>query len=324
MADTKPPLLLFSGSSNPKLAEAVAKALDISLGRVLVDVFNDGERRIEIHDSVRGSHCFILQSPARTDVNDHLMELLLMIRTMKRASAREVTVVMPYHPYARADRKMRSRTPISASDTALIIEACGADRVLSVDLHCGQIQGFYTIPVDNLYASGVFARHFAAMAESFDAPVCVVSPDAGGVARAKIFINGLARLGVEASLALVVKQRASAGVIAETTLVGSENVAGSIALVVDDMLDTCGTLCRCTDELLAAGAVRVYAAASHGLFSKDALDKIANSSLVELIVTDTIPLPEGAPDKIVQLSVASLLADAISCVATGQSVSSLF
>jgi ribose-phosphate pyrophosphokinase len=314
---------LFSGSSNIELAEAVAKELGIELSRAKVDRFNDGEIRIQVLDNIRNSDVFILQSTSLSSggsVNDNLIELFLMIRTMKRASARSVTAIIPYYGYARQDRKMSSRVPISASDVAMLIEYAGANHVIAVDLHCGQIQGFFhTVPVDNLFASTIFVPHIAQM--GLHDPV-IVSPDAGGVERAKLFIEGLHSFGLSPRLAIIVKQRAEAGVVESMNLVGK--VQGCDAVIVDDIVDTAGTLVQAAKELKAHGARRVFACITHPLLSGPACMRIADSALEELIVTDTIPLRGQMPPNLRQLSIAPLLASAIVRIRRGESVSDLF
>ena len=253
------------------------------------------------------------------------MELLLLVSTMRRASAERITCVIPYYGYARQDRKMTARVPISAADVARLLEAMGVDRVVAVDLHCGQIQGFFgpRVPVDNLDAGTVGVSYFAA--KGLVNPV-VVSPDAGGVYRAKQFREGLNALApsLDTGLAMIIKQRMRAGQIERMDLVGS--VEGADAVIVDDMIDTAGTLCTAAANLKANGARKVFAFASHGLFSGPASDRIARSVLEEVVVTNTIPLKAGAKanEKIVQLSVAPLLAEAIKRVHLKQSVSELF
>jgi len=320
------PLRLFAGNSNKAVAERVAAALDIDLGKARVDQFNDGEFNIQILENVRNSDVFILQSTG-PPVNDNLMELLLMIRTFRRASARYITAVIPYFGYARQDRKAKPRVPISASDVSLFLEAAGVDRVVSLDLHCGQIQGFFhQTPVDNLFASVVFVPYMAAKDDLEN--VCVVSPDAGGVARAKIFMSAFKKLGIDSSLAMVIKQRAGAGQIASMNVVGAESVVNADCIIVDDIADTCGTLVRAAEELISVGARRVFACATHPVFSKDAIERLRNAdALTEIVVTDTLELrvpPEEVPDKVTQLSISDLLADAVSRIHSGQSVSTLF
>lgn len=314
---------LFSGSSNSELTKAVADCLQTEVSMATVSKFNDGEIRIQILDNVRNCDVYILQSTCvspNSSVNDNLMELYLMIRAMKRASAKSVTAVIPYYGYARQDRKTKGRVPISASDVAMLIEVAGADHVMSVDLHCGQIQGFFhKTPVDNLFASTIFVPYVARLG-LYD-PV-IVSPDAGGVERAKTFIEGLQSLGVSSKMAIFVKQRADAGVVESMNLVGK--VQGSDVVIVDDICDTAGTLVQAAKELKEHGARRVFACITHPILSGPACMRIADSCLEELVVTDTIPLHGEIPPNIKQLSVAPLLAKAILRINEGGSLSDLF
>jgi ribose-phosphate pyrophosphokinase len=318
------PYLLFSGNASAPLAKAVAECLETTLSPVNVTHFNDGEIRIKVNENVRNKDVFLIQSTCTTDVgsvNDSIMELFLTIRTMKRASARKITAIIPYYGYARQDRKTESRVPISASDIAKLLEMAGADHVICVDLHCGQIQGFFhQIPVDNLFAAPIFVRYFSEKMHLVN-PV-VVSPDAGGVERAKKFIEGLARYCVDASLAVIVKQRASVGVIEKMNLVGS--VEDCDAIIVDDICDTAGTLVLAAKELKENGARRVFAAITHPVFSGPALERISGSCLVELVVSDTIPAKAELPSNVVQLSIAPLIAEAIDRIYNGSSLSHLF
>lgn len=315
--------LIFSGNANTELAKAIAEELGVPLGEVDVGRFNDGEVSIHIKESVRHKNVYIIQPTCPTadaSVNDNLMELFLLVRTLKRASADSVTVVMPYYGYARQDRKMAGRVPIAASDVAKMLEAAGTEQVVCVDLHCGQIQGFFQdIPVDNLSSSILFVPYMANL--DLKDPI-VISPDAGGVERANTFRQQMALLGVEADLGIIVKQRASAGMIDSMDLVGS--VSGKDAIIVDDLCDTGGTLVRAAKELKACGARRVYACIAHPVFSNDALKKLGSSDFTEIIVTDSIPLRGEQPKNITQVSLAPLLAEAIRRNHYGQSVSSLF
>lgn len=276
-----------------------------------------------VHENVRGKDVYILQ-PTSPPVNEHMMELLLMVSTMRRASARRITAVIPYYGYARQDRKMTARVPISAADVARLLESMGVDRVIAVDLHCGQIQGFFgpRVPVDNLDAGMVGVEYFGE--KGLFNPV-IVSPDAGGVYRAKKFRDGLnASHHIDADLAMIIKQRRGAGSIERMDLVGSVDDADVV--IVDDMIDTAGTLCTAADELKHHGARRVFAFASHGLFSGPAPGRISKSCLEEVVVCNTVPLDGAAKvnSKITQLSVAPLLAEAIIRVHTKKSVSALF
>eukprot|EP01029_Cantina_marsupialis_P022130 TRINITY_DN5387_c0_g3_i1.p1 TRINITY_DN5387_c0_g3~~TRINITY_DN5387_c0_g3_i1.p1 ORF type:complete len:413 (-),score=132.11 TRINITY_DN5387_c0_g3_i1:275-1513(-) len=316
-------MVLFTGNSNPRLAEEIGSLLGKQLGNIQVSRFADGEVNVRIHENIRGKDVYIIQ-PTCPPVNEHLMELLLMVSTMRRASANKITVIIPYYGYARQDRKMTARVPISAADTARLLEAMGVDRVVAVDLHCGQIQGFFgpRVPVDNLDGGPVGVSYFAH--KDLKNPV-IVSPDAGGVYRAKKFRESLHTIsGIDAGLAMIIKQRPRAGVIERMDLVG--NVNGSDVIIVDDMIDTAGTLCKAARKLKEAGANRVYCFASHGLFSPPAFQRIRDSDLEEVIVTNTIPQRKevGMNEKILHLSVAPLLTETIQRIHTKRSVSQLF
>lgn len=317
-------LKLFTGNSNPELAKEISTALECEIGRATVSRFEDGEVNVVVHDNVRGQDVYIIQSTC-TPVNENLMELMLMVSTMRRASARRITAVIPYYGYARQDRKMTARVPISAADVARLLEAMGVDRVIAVDLHCGQIQGFFgpRVPVDNLDGGTVGVDYFGQRGDLVN-PV-VVSPDAGGVYRAKKFREHLDKqYGVKAGLAMIIKQRHKPGEIERMDLVGSVN--GSDVIIVDDMIDTAGTLCKAANELQKYGAKRVFAFASHGIFSEPASTRIAQSVLEEVVVTNTIPLSKSCAEnkKIHALSVGQLLANAIRRIHDRKSVSSLF
>lgn len=315
--------VLFAGNSNLPLAEKVAQYLGVPLGESIVNKFNDGEIQIRIKQNVRNKEVFIIQPTCSTDeqsVNDNLMELILLVRTMKRSSASTITAVIPYYGYARQDRKAAPRVPISAADVALLLEVAGVDRVVTVDLHCGQIQGFFhSAPVDNLYASTVFVPYFV---EKDLQKLVIVSPDAGGVERAKKFMENMARHGVEAHLAIISKQRAKAGVIESMNLIG--NVEGADVIIVDDLCDTAGTLVQAAQLLKECGASRVFAAITHPVFSGPALERISNSVIDEMVVSDTIPIKKDAPENIRCISVAPLLGEAIRRIHHGESVSDLF
>jgi ribose-phosphate pyrophosphokinase len=314
---------IFTGNSNKLLAKDIAEHLGMGLGKISVSHFADGEVNVMVNENVRGKDVYIIQ-PTSPPVNETLMELLLMISTMRRASARKITAVIPYYGYARQDRKMQARVPISAADVARLLESMGVDRVVAVDLHCGQIQGFFgpRVPVDNLDGGTVGVSYFGDM--DLINPV-IVSPDAGGVYRAKQFREALLKKhDVDCGLAMIVKQRAKANEIERMDLVGS--VQDCDAIIVDDMVDTAGTLCKAAEMLKDSGARRVYAFASHGVFSGPAVNRIAASVLTELVVLDTIPLsPEAAATgKITQLSVGPLLAQAIYNIHNKKSISALF
>lgn len=317
-------LKIFSGNGNMLLAIEIAKILDIHLGKATVSKFADGEINVMIHENVRGKDVYVVQ-PTCPPVNDNLMELLLMVSTLNRASARRVTVVIPYYGYARQDRKMQARVPISAADVARLLESMGIDRVIAVDLHCGQIQGFFgpRVPVDNLDGGIVGIGHFGD--KDLHNPV-VVSPDAGGVYRAKKFKEGLAhRFDMsDIGLAMIIKQRARAGTVDQMDLVGDVNDCDCI--IVDDMIDTAGTICKAAGVLKSKGARRVFAFASHGLLSGPGNDRIANSVMEECVILNTIPSTprRAANEKLTELSVAPLLAQTIFNAHAKKSISALF
>merc|ERR1719384_2154513 len=276
-----------------------------------------------IHENVRGKDCYVIQ-PTCPPVNDNILELLLMVSTLNRASARRITAVIPYYGYARQDRKMRSRVPISAADVARLLESVGVDRVVAVDLHCGQIQGFFgpRTPCDNLDGSVVALPYFEKIGLKKDNTV-VVSPDAGGVYRAKRFRDGLKGVGIDASLAMIVKQRERANQIAQMDLVG--DVQDCDCIIVDDMIDTAGTLCKAGAELKKRGADRIFAFATHGLFNGPAMTRISDSTFQKVVMTNSIPLPpKKRIPKIETLSIARLLASTIYSVHFRQSISRLF
>lgn len=294
-------VVLFSGNANLPLANKVADYLNMPLGSATVSKFNDGEIQIHVDNSVRDKDVFIIQSTCPSEkqsINDNLMELYLLIRTMKRSSAKSITAVIPYYGYARQDRKTSPRVPISAADVALMLETAGIDRVLTVDLHCGQIQGFFhNVPVDNLYAASVFIPY---LLEKKLNNVVVVAPDAGGVERANRFVTSLSKKGVDAEIAIISKQRASAGVISSMHLIG--DVKGADAIIVDDICDTAGTLVKAAELLKNNGANKVYAILPHAVFSGNALDKIRNSVIDEMMIADTIPLRGQVPTNITTIS----------------------
>jgi len=316
-------LAIFSGSANPELAKDIAKELGVNLGRVSIKKYADGEIGIRVKENVRGKDVYIIQPTSPPDVNDNIIELLLMISTLRRASAGKITAVMPYYGYARQDRKMRSRVPISAADMARLLESMGVDRVVAVDLHCGQIQGFFSphVPVDNLEGHLVGLDYFLNLGLDPE-KTKVVSPDAGGVYRAKQFREGLSWLGMDTGLAMIIKQRLEANKVGTMDLVG--DVDGYDVIMVDDMIDTAGTLTKAAAELRNMGAKRVFAFASHGLFNGPAFERIQNSCLEQVVVTNSIPLREGSPDKIKQLNIAPLLAESIARIHLQKSISALF
>ena len=318
-------LRLFSGSANPELAKEVAECLGARLSPIQASTYADGEIGIRILENIRGKDVFVIQPTCPPGVNDNLVELLLMISTMRRSSAGSITAVLPYYGYARQDRKMQSRVPISAADVARLLEAMGVDRVVAVDLHCGQIQGFFgpRTPVDNLDGAVACLNHFNDLVESEQ--TVIVSPDAGGVYRAKRFRDGLKKMGKDCGLAMLVKQRLAAGVIEQMDLVGE--VQGKDCIIVDDMIDTAGTLCKAGAELKKRGARKIYAFATHGLFNGPALERISQSAFEKVVVCNTVPYragPEAAGGKIECLSIASLLAKAIYSIHFNTSISQIF
>jgi ribose-phosphate pyrophosphokinase len=307
---------LVAGNSNPVLAKEIASWLDLSLTKAIVRRFADMEIFVEIQENVRGSDVFVIQSTS-FPANDHLMELLIITDALRRASARRITAVVPYFGYARQDRKAGPRTPISAKLVANLITHAGADRVMTLDLHAGQIQGFFDIPTDNLYASPVMVRDIR---ERFDlSKVMVVSPDVGGVVRAR----GLAKR-INAPLAIIDKRRERAGESEVMNVIG--DAAGYTCILVDDIVDSGGTLVNAADALLANGAKEVYAYITHGVLSGGAVTRITSSRLKELVITDSIQPTEAvnkAPN-IRALPISSLIAEAIGRTASEESVSSLF
>jgi ribose-phosphate pyrophosphokinase len=307
---------LVAGNANPALAREIAKWLGLELTKASVRRFADNEIFVEVLENVRGSDVYVIQSTSYP-TNDHLMELLIITDALRRASARRITAVMPYFGYARQDRKVGSRSPISAKLVANLITRAGTDRVLTLDLHAGQIQGFFDIPTDNLYASPVMVRDIK---ERFDlGSLMVVSPDVGGVVRAR----GLAKR-INAPLAIIDKRRERAGESEVMNVIG--DVAGSTCILIDDIVDSGGTLVNAADALIAKGAKDVYAYITHGVLSGGAAARIAGSKLKELVITDSIQ-PTDAVNKtgnIRLLSIAGLIGEAINRTAAEQSVSSLF
>lgn len=308
-------LVLFSGNSNPELANDICRHIGIKLGEAKVRTFSDGEIQIEIEENVRGKDVFVLQSTC-APVNDHLVELLLMIDALKRASARRITAVMPYYGYARQDKKIAPRVPISAKLMADLITVAGADRVITMDLHAGQIQGFFNTPVDNLFSAPVLLEYIK---ENFHNDTVIVSPDAGGVERARAFAKRL-----DSQLAIIDKRRDAPNKAKAMYVVG--DVKNKTAVILDDMVDTGGTLTQAAWALKEHGAMEVHACCAHPVLSGPAIDRIGNSEMKTLVVTNTIPLAEKARQcaKIRVLSVSKLLAEAIHRCHTGSSVSSLF
>ncbi len=310
-------MMVFSGNANPELAQKVASRLYLTLGKAQVGKFSDGEIAVELNENVRGKDVFVLQ-PTCAPTNDNLMELIVMIDALRRASASRITAVVPYFGYARQDRRVRSaRVPITAKVVADMMVTVGVNRVLTVDLHAEQIQGFFTCPVDNIYGSPVLNDDILRC--GYD-NLMVVSPDIGGVVRARAIAKQLN----EADLAIIDKRRPKAGEAQVMNLIGE--VEGRTCLLVDDMVDTAGTLCKAADALKAHGAAEVIAYCTHAVLSGNALENIRMSQLDELVVTDTIPLSAKAREisKIRQLTIADLLAESMRRVANEESISALF
>jgi ribose-phosphate pyrophosphokinase len=310
-------MMVFSGNANPALSEGIVKKLNMRLGMATVGRFSDGEIAVEIEENVRGKDIFVIQ-PTCSPTNENLMELLVMIDALNRASASRITAVMPYYGYARQDRRSRSaRVPISAKLVAKMIEQAGADRVLTVDLHADQIQGFFDIPVDNVYSSPILLGDVWRQKYK---DLIVVSPDVGGVVRAR----ALAKRLDDADLAIIDKRRPKANVAEVMHIIG--DVEGRICILIDDLVDTAGTLCNAADALKTHGAIKVVAYCTHAVLSGPAMKNLNSSVLDELVVTDTIPLSKDAvkSGKIRQLSVAEMLAETIRRIAVGESVSSLY
>ncbi len=310
-------LMLFSGGSNEALAQRVAQQLHLSLGNIDVGRFSDGEVTVEVHENVRGKDVFLMQSTC-APTNDNIMELLIMADAMHRASAQRVTAVVPYYGYARQDRRPRSaRVAISAKVVADMISTVGIDRILTVDLHADQIQGFFNIPVDNIYGSPVLVDHI--LAQRYENPI-VVSPDVGGVVRARAIAKQIDDL----DLAIIDKRRPQANVTKVMNVIG--DVKGKTCIMVDDIVDTAGTLCTAAEALKEEGAAAVVCYITHAVFSGPAIERIANSEIDRMVVTDTIPLSESANacEKIHQLSLDRLLAESIRRVSNEESISAMF
>ncbi|HEX2964520.1 MAG TPA: ribose-phosphate pyrophosphokinase [Syntrophorhabdaceae bacterium] len=307
-------LRILTGNANPELARKICEFLNVSLGKAKVSHFSDGEIQVEIEESVRGMDTFVVQ-PTCTPVNQNLMELLVMLDALKRASAGRITVVIPYFGYARQDRKVVPRTSISARLVSNLITVAGASRILTMDLHAGQIQGFFDIPVDHLYALPVQFKYL----EKIEGEIVVVSPDAGGVERARELGKRL-----NASIAIIDKRREKANVSKVMHVIG--NVKNKTAILLDDMIDTGGTIVQAAEAIMGAGASNVYACCTHPVLSGNAVEKINNSSLVEMVATNTIPLSDEARKsaKIRVLDVSPVLGEAIKRIHEDESVSSLF
>ncbi|MDN2453908.1 ribose-phosphate diphosphokinase [Lactobacillus sp. UCMA15818] len=310
-----PKLKIFALNSNKPLAEKIAAAVGVTLGKTSVDRFSDGEIRINIEESIRGDEVFIIQSTS-APVNDNLMELLIMIDALKRASASVINVVIPYYGYARQDRKARPREPITAKLVADMLVKAGATRVVALDLHAAQIQGFFDIPVDHLMGAPLLADYF--LTNGLEKDAVVVSPDHGGVSRARKLAEFL-----KAPIAIIDKRRPRANVAEIMNIIGS--VDGKKCILIDDMIDTAGTITLAAQALKDAGATEVYACATHPVLSGPAIERIENSPIKKLVVTDSIKLPEEKHiDKLIQVSVGALIGDAITRIHENRSVSPLF
>jgi len=310
-----PTLKIFTGNANPNLARDVAAYLDAEVGKADVATFSDGEVNVEINENVRGRDCFVLQSTC-VPANTHLMELLIMIDALRRSSARRVTAVVPYYGYARQDRKVLPRAPITAKLVADLIVTAGTDRMLCIDLHAGQIQGFFNIPVDNLYASPILLPHIR---EKFRNELVIISPDAGGVPRARAYASRL-----HAGLALIDKRRAEANQAEAMHLIGE--VENKTALILDDMVDTAGTLVEAARTLIDHGASGVHACCTHAILSGPAIERLAQSPFGSVVVTDTLP---NRPERenlanLKVLSSARLFSEAIKSIHNEDSISRLF
>ena len=308
-------IAIFAGNSNPELAKKICDYLDLPLGGAKVSTFSDGEIQIEIEENVRTKDVFVVQSTC-APVNENLVELLLMIDAFKRSSARRITAVVPYFGYARQDKKVAPRVPISAKLVADMLTVAGANRIITMDLHAGQIQGFFDIPVDNIFAAPVLIDYIR---NNFNDNLTIVSPDAGGVERARAFAKRL-----NADLAIIDKRRSAPNQAKAMSVVG--DVKDKIVVILDDMADTAGTLTEAVDALYNAGAKETHACCAHPVLSGPAIDRITASNLKSLVVTDTIPLKENAAacDKIVALTISELVGEAIIRSYRGDSVTTLF
>jgi ribose-phosphate pyrophosphokinase len=308
-------LTIFSGNSNPVLVKKICEYLKLPLGGAKVKTFSDGEVQIEIDENVRGRDVFVIQSTC-APVNDNLVELLLLIDAFKRSSARRITAVIPYYGYARQDKKVAPRVPISAKLVANLIQTAGANRIITLDLHAGQIQGFFDVPVDNLFAAPVLIRYIR---ENFKENLVIVSPDAGGAERARAFAKRL-----ESDLAIIDKRRTAPNVAKAMAVIG--DVDGKVAMLLDDMADTAGTLTQAAEALDKNGAKEVHACCAHAVLSGPAVDRITDSPIKTMVVTDTIPLGSKAAacDKLKVLTISELVGEAIIRSHRGDSVTSLF
>ena len=306
---------IFSGNSNLAVSDKICEYLNLSLGNAQVKTFSDGEIQIEINENVRSKDVYVIQSTC-SPVNDHLVELLLMIDAFKRSSAKRVTAVMPYFGYARQDKKVAPRVPISAKLVADMLTVAGANRVITMDLHAGQIQGFFGIPVDNIFAAPLLIEHIR---DNFNDRLVVVSPDAGGVERARAFAKRL-----DADLAIIDKRRSAPNQATAMAVIG--DVSDKVAVILDDMVDTAGTLTEAIHALKEEGAKEIHACCAHAVLSGPAIERIIGSEMKSMVVTDTIPLKEkaAASGKIVVISIAELVGEAIIRSYRGDSVTSLF
>jgi ribose-phosphate pyrophosphokinase len=310
-----PNLKVFSLNSNVELAQEIAKVIGVELGKCSVSQFSDGEIQINIEESIRGCDVYVIQSTS-SPVNENIMELLIMIDALKRASAKTINIVMPYYGYARQDRKARAREPITAKLVANLLETAGATRVITLDLHAPQIQGFFDIPIDHLMGVPILADHFKS--KELNGDVVIVSPDHGGVTRARKMAERL-----KAPIAIIDKRRPKPNVAEVMNIVG--NIEGKVAILIDDIIDTAGTITLAANALVENGALEVYACCTHPVLSGPAIERIENSRIKELVVTNSIALAEEKRvDKIHQLSVAPLIGEAIIRVHEEQSVSTLF
>jgi len=307
--------IVFSGNSNPKLAQKICNYLNVPMGEAKVKTFSDGEIQIEIDENVRSKDVFIIQSTC-PPVNDNLVELLLMIDALKRSSASRITAVIPYYGYARQDKKVAPRVPISAKLVADLLTVAGSNRVITMDLHAGQLQGFFNIPVDNLYAASVILDYIKT---NFQDNLVIISPDAGGVERARAFAKRL-----HADLAIIDKRRDAPNKAKAMAVIG--DVKGKVAIILDDMVDTAGTLIEAASAIAGKGAKEIHACCAHPVLSGKSVERLADSSLKTLVVSDTIPLNSKAVtcDKIRILSVADIIGEAIMRSHNGDSVTSLF
>jgi ribose-phosphate pyrophosphokinase len=310
-----PKLKIFALNSNKPLAQKIADEVGVELGKTTVDRFSDGEIRINIEESIRGDNVYVIQSTS-APVNDNLMELMIMIDALRRASAASINIVIPYYGYARQDRKARSREPITAKLVANMLAMAGATRILALDLHAAQIQGFFDIPVDHLMGAPLIADYF--LTRGVDDDAVVVSPDHGGVTRARKLAEFL-----KAPLAIIDKRRPKANVAEVMNIIG--DVKGKKCILIDDMIDTAGTITLGAQALMDAGATEVYASATHAVLSGPAIERISNSPIKQLVVTDSIQLaPDKLIDKVVQISVGPLIGDAIKRIHENKPVSPLF